>query len=149
VSSFGKTGTLELLSSVVALCLHEVANAQNSFAAPNNHFLQAVAPKNGNGHTWLRHIDGLEQLFTVRRPMSNGSGQLDTALLQVSRPMMIVAALYARRPSLMARPKWSATLVCRSSDDNQPSPCSVPANLLDALPQIPKLYSQYNVIVSG
>jgi hypothetical protein len=39
VSSFGKTGTLELLSSVVALCLHEVANAQNSFAAPNNHFL--------------------------------------------------------------------------------------------------------------
>lgn len=52
---------------------------------------------------------------------------------------MIVSALYARRPSLMARPEWSATVCVPSDDDQNPSTIAV-AYLWDSLAQIPELY---------
>jgi hypothetical protein len=68
------------------------------------------------------------------------SDALDRALLEVTRPIMIAAALYTRRPSLMADPEWSAA----SSGMASPSL----AYLLDALAQIPALYSKRDAIMS-
>jgi hypothetical protein len=88
----------------------------------------------------LRHIDGLEQLFAMQRPLSIESDPVDRALLEVTRPMMIVAALIARRPSLMASSGWNA--VSLSMLDNDPL-----AYIWDALAQIPELYYEQDALV--
>jgi hypothetical protein len=59
---------------------------------------------------------------------------------------MIVAALSARRPSLMARPEWSAVRNLCFKDDNSSS--SALLYLLDVLAQIPKLYYEQDIIMS-
>jgi hypothetical protein len=79
---------------------------------------------------------------------SNKRNPLATALLEVTRPMMIVAALYARRPCLMARPEWSATFFCIPNDHHPPSHRSALAYLLDALAQIPALYDEHDTLLS-
>jgi hypothetical protein len=58
---------------------------------------------------------------------------------------MIVAALSARRPSLMARPEWSA--VGDSCLKNESSSALVLSYLLDVLAQIPELYYEQDVLV--
>jgi hypothetical protein len=62
--------------------------------------------------------------------------------------MMIVAALIARRPSLMAQPEWNATNICLPNNHHISSPRSALAYLLDALAQIPALYCEYDTILS-
>jgi hypothetical protein len=56
--------------------------------------------------------------------------------------MMIVAALYARRPSLMARPEWSVATVYKLNEGHAPSPSLALAHFWDALAQIPALYHE-------
>ncbi|KAH8199526.1 hypothetical protein TruAng_006277 [Truncatella angustata] len=131
ISGCDSTGVSETLSSVVALCLHE-----------------AIAPTHSIDHSWLRHVDGLEQLFSMHGATSRKSNPLAVALLEVTRPMMIVAALYARRPSLMAQPDWSARAICVPNDHFPPSHRSALAYLLDALAQIPALYHEHDAILS-
>jgi hypothetical protein len=53
----------------------------------------------------------------MRGPTTKEHDPMGTAMLELTRPMMIVAALYARRSSLMARPEWCATAVDTSSED--------------------------------
>jgi hypothetical protein len=61
---------------------------------------------------------------------------------------MIVAALYHRRPSLMAQPEWSAALSYTPDSDHRSPSISVLPYLLDTLAQIPALYSERDTIVS-
>ncbi|KAH8653789.1 hypothetical protein BX600DRAFT_85948 [Xylariales sp. PMI_506] len=116
--------TKELLSSIYALCLHE-----------------AIAPTSMSEHSWLRHIDGLEQFFSTHQPIE-GERSITSALLEITRPVMIVAALHARRPSLMARREWTAAAIYRQSKNNKFSPESAIADLLDALAELPSLYHE-------
>jgi hypothetical protein len=78
----------------------------------------------------------------------NKNNPLAIALLEVTRPMMIVAALYARRPSLMAQPDWRATIICIPNDHHPSSHRPAIAYLLDTLAQIPALYCQLDTILS-
>ncbi|KAF2666328.1 hypothetical protein BT63DRAFT_416715 [Microthyrium microscopicum] len=123
VNSSGATSIIDTLSSVVALCLHEV-----------------IAPTDSNEHSWLRHIDGVEQLFSFQGPALRATNPIFRALLEHTRPMMIVAALYARRPSLMACPEWSASVSLTKESTNSPS--SALAYLWDSLAQISALYQE-------
>lgn len=75
------------------------------------------------------------------------SDPLGSALLEITRPMMIVAALYTRRQTLMARPEWSA-VTSKLNDDDQPSSSSDFAYLLDALAQLPLFYQERDEIIS-
>lgn len=79
---------------------------------------------------------------------SNKIDPLAIALLEVTRPMMIVAALYARRPSLMAHPDWSAAAICMLNDHHPTSHRLALSHLLDALAQIPALYHEQDALLS-
>ena len=81
--------------------------------------------------------------------MSKKRDPVENALLEVMRPMMVVAALYARRPSLTGRSEWTATTSRMLNDDDQSFPSSALAYLLEALAQIPALYHEQDIIVSG
>jgi hypothetical protein len=70
------------------------------------------------------------------------SDPVDRALLELTRPMMIVAALVARRPSLMANSKWSATTISMLNGTHPTFPDSALAYLWDTLAKIPALYHQ-------
>jgi hypothetical protein len=109
-------------------------------------FIQAIVPTHGNDHSWLRHIDGLEQIFALYGAASTKSNPLTSALLEITRPMMIVAALYARRPSLIATPEWSATASWISNEDHSSTHRLVLAKLSDSLAQIPELYHVHDVL---
>lgn len=95
----------------------------------------------------MNHITGLEQLFAIHGPAFEKNDPLYSALLELTRLVMIVAALKARRPSLMAQPKWSAVGGLTFSDHL--SPDSAISYLLDALAQIPTLYHERDIIVSA
>jgi hypothetical protein len=81
-------------------------------------------------------------------PLSMKSSPVDRALLEVTRPMMIVAALLARRPSLMASPEWSAASLTTPNEDSQSFPSLALPSLWDALAQIPALYHERDTILS-
>jgi hypothetical protein len=81
-------------------------------------------------------------------PISETSDPLHKVLLAVTRPIMIVAALYARRPSLMARPEWSAATSYTPHDDQNSLSNSALPYFLDTLAQIPALYSERDTIAS-
>lgn len=102
--------------------------------------IQAVAPTRSNEHSWMHHMYGLEQLFALQGPMSVLRNSISSALLDVTRPMMIVAALYARRPSLMAHSEWSAATERVANEEDHYSSGSGLGYLLDALAQISVLY---------
>lgn len=73
---------------------------------------------------------------------------MGTGMLEPTRPMMIVAALYARRPSLTAQREWCAA-VDTPVDNQQISPSSTIAFLLDSLAQIPELYAEHDTVSLG
>ena len=63
----------------------------------------------GTKSSWTTHILGLERLFALRGPWNfANSATLDRALLEICRPVMIVAAFYTQKPSLMSKPEWKA-----------------------------------------
>ncbi|KUJ21299.1 uncharacterized protein LY89DRAFT_705124 [Mollisia scopiformis] len=90
----------------------------------------------------------LHELLAMHGSLLNRSNPLAIALLEVTRPMMIVAALIARRPSLMAQPEWNTTTICLPNDHHLPSPRSALAYLLNAFAQLPALYCEYDTILS-
>lgn len=82
--------------------------------------------------------------------MATKNDPVSNALLEVTRPMMIVAALYARRPSLMAKSEWRASnnktnghYTVSSSTHNTTLP-----KLWDILAQIPSLYHELDHLPS-
>lgn len=68
------------------------------------------------------------------------------ALLEANRLIIIVAALHARRPSLMARPEWRAVKSHSHIHDN--SAHSELAYLLDTLAQLTTLYLERDKFVA-
>lgn len=76
------------------------------------------------------------------------SDPVGSALLDLTRPMMIVAALYNRRQTLMARPEWSAVTICMLNEDQDPSSSLDFAYLLDVLAQLPSLYQESDKLAS-
>jgi hypothetical protein len=72
-----------------------------------------------------------------------------SALHDVTRPVMIVAALYARRPSLMSRPEWSAVTKRNPNDDEQTHSDSGLGYLIDALAHISVLYYAGDKVVNS
>ncbi|KAF4634690.1 hypothetical protein G7Y89_g3410 [Cudoniella acicularis] len=125
ISDSSRHGMTETLSSVVALSLHE-----------------AIAPTLTNSHTWLCHINGLEQLFAAHGPITDASDPLVKVLVEATRLIMITVTLYTRRPSLMSRPEWKA------ANTNQSVYDSALPYILDALAQLPTLYSERDALVS-
>ena len=60
--------------------------------------------------SWMTHILGLERLFALRGPVMTGSSHgLDNIVLNICRPVMILAAFFTQRPSLMSSPEWKVT----------------------------------------
>ena len=56
------------------------------------------------------HILGLERLFATCGPLTAGNSSiLDRALLEVSRPVMVLGALFTGRPFLMSKSGWQST----------------------------------------
>jgi hypothetical protein len=94
-------------------------------------------------------MNGLEQIFSSQGPISVKSNPTCGALLDVTRPMMIVAALHTRRPSLMSRPEWSAVTMHNCNDDQQSQPDPGLGYLMDALAQLSVLYHARDKIVEG
>ncbi|KAH4215963.1 hypothetical protein HBI25_221940 [Parastagonospora nodorum] len=127
-----RSRSIEALGSVVTLCLYE-----------------AIAPTRSNEHTWMHHMNGLEQLFAMQGPVSVKSNPSSSALLDVTRPTMIVAALYARRPSLMSRPEWSAVTMHNPTEGGLGHLISGLDYLMDALAQISVLYHVRDKFVEG
>lgn len=62
---------------------------------------------------------------------------------------MIVAALYARRPSLMSRPEWSAVTMRNPNDEEHSHPMSGLDYLMDTLAYISVLYHMRDQFVAG
>jgi competence protein ComGC len=79
--------------------------------------------------------------------MSKECDPTSSALLEITRPMMIVAALYCRRQSLMARPEWSAASIGKINGNLQHSSGSTLEPLLDAMAQLPSLYRERDKLV--
>lgn len=75
----------------------------------------------------------------MQGPVENDT--VHDGLLEITRPMMIVSALYALRPSLMARPEWGATTRIISGN-NEDSSTSMISYLWDTLAQLPGLYRE-------
>jgi hypothetical protein len=84
----------------------------------------------------------------MQGPMSEESDPVYGALLELTRPMMLVAAIYDRRPSLMARPEWGAVTIRTLHGAHRSSLTPTLACLLDSLAQIPTLYHERDALVS-
>ena len=102
-----------------------------------------MAPTVANTHTWLRHIQGLELLFAAHGPVRESTDPLIKLLVESTRLTMIVASLYNRQPSLMARQEWKAANADQSIHN------SAFSYLLDALAQLPTLYREQDALVHG
>ena len=96
----------------------------------------------------MTHIHGLERLFAVRGPlMIENSTSLDRALLETCRPVMILAAFFTQKPSVMQNLEWKATFQPRGPGG---APCSNyvsnaesdRAFLMGILAELPTLYIQ-------
>jgi hypothetical protein len=91
---------------------------------------------------------GLEQLFGMHGPPQETSDSLYIALVDSTRLKMTVAALYNRRPSLLAKPEWSAIsshLLSHAYDD--PARLEI-AYLLDTMAQLTILFSDREKLFS-
>ena len=91
----------------------------------------------------MAHMLGLERLFTLRGPLRNPDcTELDLVLLEVCRPLMILAAFFTGRVSIMSRPGWEAPLSFTSGTPAISIATSDLSFLMDILAQLPALYQQ-------
>lgn len=81
----------------------------------------------------------------MRGPEPENCTPLFSALLKETRLVMIVAAVSARRPSLMAKAEWSAASNIPSEEYG--SSTWAMSNLLDTLAQISLLYHEQDAII--
>lgn len=96
------------------------------------------------------HILGLERLFALHGPSMTEYGTiLDHVLLETCRPLMILAAFFTQRPSLMGEPKWRAITQTQETDGSpslfqSPAAVSDISFLMDILAELPALFIQCN-----
>ena len=71
-------------------------------------FMQSIMPTGKS--SWMIHVLGLERLFALQGPLiTEKSTALDRLLVDSCRPLMILAAFFTQRPSLMGKPEWKVT----------------------------------------
>ena len=99
------------------------------------------------------HILGLERLFALRGPlMTEKSTILDRVLLESCRPLMILAAFFTQRPSLMGKPEWKLTTEPQDYDGSRNLFQTFLAQsdssfLMGILAELPALYLQCNTCI--
>ena len=96
------------------------------------------------------HILGLERLFALQGPLNTMNiTVLARVLLELCRPVMILAAFFTQRPSLMSEPEWRVTTQPQNPDGS-PSlfQTSVAVSdmsfLMEILAELPALFIQCN-----
>ncbi|KAH4181786.1 hypothetical protein HBI55_206810 [Parastagonospora nodorum] len=150
----------EQCSLAFATTFFGVGHAQGSLIDEGRRlYLQALGAVNAilRDPTRSRSIEALGsvvtlclyELFAMQGPVSVKSNPSSSALLDVTRPTMIVAALYARRPSLMSRPEWSAVTMHNPTEGGLGHLISGLDYLMDALAQISVLYHVRDKFVEG
>lgn len=82
----------------------------------------------------MAHMLGLERLFTLRGPLRNTDyTDLDLILLEVCRPLMILAAFFTGRISIMSHPGWKESSISTLILPAVPNAASDLAFLMDIL----------------
>jgi len=90
-------------------------------------------------NSWMTHILGLERLFALQEPLMNENGnELDRALLELCRPLLILGAFFTQRPSVMNEPEWKVNTQPHTSNGNPNS--SDLSFLMGILAELPALF---------
>ena len=98
--------------------------------------------------SWITHVLGLERLFALRGPLDiENSSALDRAILEMCCPVMVLAAFFTQKPSIMRKSEWKATIQTYHSDE---LPHSIQASntkidlafLIGILAKLPLLFLQ-------
>lgn len=96
------------------------------------------------------HILGLESLFFLWGPSTTEKGsEVDRALQDWCRPVMILGAFFTQKPSIMAEPSWRAetkacTYVSETVPIQEPGVESDTYFVMDVLAQLPTLFIHSN-----
>lgn len=93
-----------------------------------------------DGFAWARHMMGLESLLASYE----SKNEVDATFLEVVRPIMITAAHFVRRPSLMATSQWKAEPIVNNDFSN----ISHYAYLMDVFAECSGLFSERDHLLS-
>lgn len=93
--------------------------------------------------SWLAHIGGLERLFALQGPPRSEERNrlLDRALANTCRPVLILAAFFTGKPSIMGQRGWKARTQCEELDEVRSGDAVKDmAFLMDLLAELPAIF---------
>ena len=146
--------TTHIITSVLALGMVEVCILHLYLAARLCDYLisstQSIMPNSES--SWTTHILGLDRLLALHGPLTANSNDVDCALIQTCRPLLIIGSFFTQKPSSMGKPEWKVSPYPQIQDGTPSSYQSLSMisdldPVLSTLAGLPALFQKCNELI--